>query len=207
MWTLQSVNPNFKSLMRGGKKHGNFAVAGTDQPKEALQGSKPVIIAEGFATASTVSRLTGQPVVVAFDSGNLDAVASEFRKRFPDRSIVIAADNDHAATVNVGLNKAHEAAKKHNCGVMIPPFEKGDKGTDWNDFAAKNGDAATELLLNSRKEVALQSSRKPPVITKESWAGIKTTIAATFARIAGVDKELIPIKNASREKGGAGYEI
>src|SRR5687768_13288959 len=206
LWTLQSINPYFKSLMKGGKKHGMFAVAGTDDPKRTLRASEPVIIAEGFATASTVSRLLGQPVVVAFDSGNLDAVAGEFRKRFPDRSILIAADNDHAAQINVGLNKAHEAAAKHNCGIMTPPFEKGDKGTDWNDYAAKNGDTVTEIALNRQKEVALQGSRKSPVVTKEAWAGIKTTIAASFDRLMGVDKELIPIKNASREKG-VGYEM
>lgn len=167
LWTLQSVNPHFKALMKGGRKAGTYTVAGTDDPAKALasKDGSPLVLAEGYATADTVSRLMGgKPVFVAFDSGNLDAVARELRERNPDRPLLIAADNDHNAPktldangkpkVNVGLVKGKEAAEKNGGGLMAPQFKDGDKGSDWNDVATAQGDAAASRMLNEQMAVA-----------------------------------------------------
>lgn len=183
--TLQSVNPYFKSLMKGGQKAGLFSVAGADDPMKALaalDAKKPLVMAEGYATADTVSRLQGGgPVIVAFDSGNLDAVAQGLRDRFPKRSLLIAADNDHNAEKqtgadgkpkpNVGLLKAKEAAEKHGGGVMVPKFKDGDKGSDWNDLAAANGDEAARRMLGEEMAVA----KRDAAVTAERL----TTLART----------------------------
>lgn len=184
LWTLQSVNPYFKSLMKGGRKAGLFTVAGADDPAKALasKDASPLVLAEGYATADTVSRLMGgKPVVVAFDSGNIDAVARDLRERNPNRPLLIAADNDHNAPktldangkpkVNVGLVKAQEAAKAHGGGVMAPQFKDGDKGSDWNDVAATQGDDAARRMLNEQMAVA----KRDAAITAERL----TTLART----------------------------
>ncbi|ELH0920356.1 DUF1738 domain-containing protein [Salmonella enterica] len=184
LWTLQSVNPYFKSLMKGGKKAGMFTVAGADDPGKALasKDASPLVLAEGYATADTVSRLMGgKPVFVAFDSGNLDAVARELRERNPARPLLIAADNDHNAPktldekgnpkVNVGLVKAKEAAEKNGGGVMAPLFKDGDKGSDWNDVATAQGDDAARRMLNEQMAVA----KRDAAITAERL----TTLART----------------------------
>lgn len=184
LWTLQSVNPYFKSLMKGGKKAGMFTVAGTDDPRKALadKDASPLVLAEGYATADTVSRLMGgKPVFVAFDSGNLDAVARDLRERSPSRPLLIAADNDHNAPktldergnpkVNVGLVKAKEAAEKNGGGVMAPQFKDGDKGSDWNDVATAQGDDAARRMLNEQMAVA----KRDAAITAERL----TTLART----------------------------
>lgn len=190
IWTLQSVNPYFKSLMKGGRKAGLFTFAGSD----AADGGKgksahfdpkndtPLVLAEGYATADTVSRLMGgKAVVVAFDSGNIDAVARDLRERNPNRPLLIAADNDHNAPkeldakgkpkVNVGLVKAQEAAKAHGGGVMAPQFKDGDKGSDWNDLANTQGDEAARRMLNEQMVVA----KRDAAITAERL----TTLART----------------------------
>lgn len=190
IWTLQSVNPYFKSLMKGGRKAGLFTFAGSD----AADGEKgksahfdpkndtPLVLAEGYATADTVSRLMGgKAVVVAFDSGNIDAVARDLRERNPNRPLLIAADNDHNAPktldangkpkVNVGLVKAQEAAKAHGGGVMAPQFKDGDKGSDWNDLANTQGDEAARRMLNEQMAVA----KRDAAITAERL----TTLART----------------------------
>ena len=91
---------------------------------------------------------TGLATVVAFDSGNLLDVARAFRERDPQRPIVIAADNDHHLPLkevplpNVGQVKATAAAEAVSGVVLTPGFAQGDKGTDWNDYAAQHGKAA-----------------------------------------------------------------
>ncbi|EJD3148798.1 toprim domain-containing protein [Salmonella enterica] len=185
MWTLQSVNPYFKSFMKGGRKHGLFTVAGADDPQKALRDAdpkSPLIMGEGYATADTVSRLNGGgPVIVAFDSGNLDAVAKELRERFPQRPLLIAADNDHNAPKqldangkpkpNVGLVKAAEVAEKHGCGLIVPQFKDGDKGSDWNDLAATQGDESARRMLAEQMAVA----KRDAAVTAERL----TTLART----------------------------
>lgn len=53
-----------------------------------------VLVAEGYATASTLHMATGYPVVVAFDAGNLAPVAEALRKRYRFAKILICADDD-----------------------------------------------------------------------------------------------------------------
>lgn len=166
IWSLQSVNSNFKGFMKEGKKSGLYTVAGIKPTefKELMEKdiSIPVVIAEGYATADTVSKLSGYPVVVAFDSGNLDAVTKEMREQWTNRPLVIAADNDHNSEskvysngktgVNVGVEKAKAAAEKHGGGVVIINFGENDSGSDWNDYAAQYGEET------ARKELQRQIS-------------------------------------------------
>jgi hypothetical protein len=100
-----------------------------------------------------------QPVYAAFSSNNLDAVAREFREKFPGRPILIAADNDHEkegkvnistgqVMKNVGLEAANAAAQNNGAAILVPPFTKDDVGcSDWNDYAHRHGDVA------ARKEI------------------------------------------------------
>ena len=226
IWTLQSINPYFKSLMKGGRKHGLFASAG-EKPLYGASSSTPLVIAEGYATADTVSRLLGQSVIVAFDSGNLDAVTRELRKQFPERTIFYAADNDHEAPTkmdqfgkpmpNVGLVSANEAAVKYGCGVMAPPFEPGDKGSDWNDLAAIKGDAVAKRIIGDSMIGAkleadgnLASIKANAIIDgdKGMLATLKKTVVESFSRhfkAGELNKQQPTIKNASHERGG--FEI
>lgn len=118
-----------------------------------------VWIAEGYATAATVHEATGQPVLVAFDSGNLPRVAKGARERWPAIRLAIAADNDQwkvgqpvdpgkpdgKKKINRGVTAAHKAAKATGARVAIPDFSNlidaeqcradGDGPTDFNDLA------------------------------------------------------------------------
>jgi phage/plasmid primase-like uncharacterized protein len=99
------------------------------------------IIAEGFATAATLRQATGSTVIVAFTAHNLEAIARSVREREPDKTIIIAADDDCATEIEIGKNPgllaAQKAADAIGATIAIPPFmreEDGDKPSDWNDF-------------------------------------------------------------------------
>jgi len=178
LWSVQSVNPQFKGFMKAGRKVGLYTVAGADPSSFAAvlenDPTTPLVLSEGYATADTVARLCGHPVVAAFDSGNLDAVARSLRERWPDRPLLIAADNDHRAEkelrpdgkpgVNVGLKKAQEAAENHKGAVLVPSFGERDAGSDWNDYAQQHGDEAARKELErkvaqAKTEAAMNAER------------------------------------------------
>lgn len=202
---LQTINPNFKGFVKDGRKAGLFTVAGAT-PRDYFNGLEsdpkaPILFAEGYATADTVARLAGQPCVVAFDSGNLDAVIGQFRERFPDRQFLIASDNDHQKPLqlgpdgkpmkNVGLAKATEAAKAFGAGVMAPQFAQNDKGTDWNDLEKSLGtDAARNVLATemakAKTEAAMAAERLISLARqREMEARNDPTTSADDAYIAG----------------------
>lgn len=181
IWTLQSINPYFKSLMKGGRKQGVFAVVGGDDALKQLEADPkaPIVFGEGYATCNSVSRgLDGKPVIVAFDSGNYNAVVGMFRERYPDRPFVIAADNDHLAHTkpgpngqpleNVGLKKAYEVAKEHGAGVAAPQFKPDEKASDWNDFESARG--RDELRKQLGEQMA--AARIDAAITAERIASL-----------------------------------
>jgi putative DNA primase/helicase len=51
----------------------------------ALNKAPAIVIAEGYATADTVSQALGYATVAAFDSGNLLNVAQQLRENFPHK--------------------------------------------------------------------------------------------------------------------------
>lgn len=121
-----------------------------------------VLVAEGYATAATIFQITGLPVAVAFDAGNLVHVAKALRAGYTGIRCLIAADDDYIAKclacktpTLVALPECTSCGKPHgqkNTGVesakatafavsghhVVPvfPFERnGNKLTDFNDLA------------------------------------------------------------------------
>jgi putative DNA primase/helicase len=83
-------------------------------------------------------------VVVAFNAGNLSAVAREIRARHPAAEIILAADNDQWTEANPGLTKAREAALEIRAKLLVPDFTGMDtshKPSDWNDMRRLRGAA------------------------------------------------------------------
>ena len=75
---VQTIRPDGeKRFVKDGRKVGLYAQIGTIDP------AKPLLIAEGFATAATLHEATGLPVIVAFDAGNLEPVAQAIRAQAP----------------------------------------------------------------------------------------------------------------------------
>ena len=119
-------------------------------PMLPVEAKREIIVAEGFATAATLHMATGQPVAVSFTAANLEPVAKNLKKIFPNIQITICADNDHRQKKNVGLEKAELAAKAVEGKVIIPEFTEVEKAqglTDFNDLAKSRGlEAVTKII-------------------------------------------------------------
>jgi putative DNA primase/helicase len=115
-----------KLFLPGAKKSGLFHVIGEPTPT--------ILIPEGLATGKTLFQQSGFQTFVAFDCGNLKAVAKIVRKSNPSAKIVICADNDRNTPGNPGITKAREAALAVNGFISIPVFPEGSEGTDFNDL-------------------------------------------------------------------------
>ena len=106
-----------------------------------------IAIGEGFATCASVRQATGWPVIVAFNAGNLKAVARAMRDKYPDARIVILADNDQftmvrGKPVNVGRDAAEQAAVAIGGAQVVWPNISPDdpaRRTDWNDIHVSEG--------------------------------------------------------------------
>jgi phage/plasmid primase-like uncharacterized protein len=89
-----------------------------------------IYIAEGFATAATITEETGQPCAIAYCGSNLPNVAKALReKRGNLADIVVVADHDKGG---IGFKYANQAAAKHGVRVVQIPIE----GMDANDYRA-----------------------------------------------------------------------
>lgn len=131
-----------KGFMKDGKMGGGMFKIG-----DFADESKPVIVAEGFATGATMAEATGYPVAVAFMAGNLPPVAEAIRERYPTREIIIAGDNDwrreEAGKPNVGAIKAQEAAEKVKGFAVLAPRDDRRNESDWNDYSRRYGKEMT----------------------------------------------------------------
>ena len=142
---LQLINSEgLKRTLKGG------AVKGTCHIIEGQkQAGKRLWIAEGYATALTVHRLTGETVMVALSSVNLLSLASLARSQHPACQIVLAADRDLSGD---GQTKAAAAARVCEGIVALPPVFG-----DWNDAFMQQGEDATRKSIYGAVQPATQS--------------------------------------------------
>jgi putative DNA primase/helicase len=148
IWSVQTIQPSgAKLFVAGSKKENNFhVVGGESQGPTALDAAPAIVIAEGYATADTLSQALNYPVIAAFDSGNLPKVAKDLHAKYPHKPIIIAGDDDHHLESTLGKNpgkeKALEAAALVNGTAVFPVFAPGEQASkklnDFNDLANKS---------------------------------------------------------------------
>jgi antirestriction protein ArdC/phage/plasmid primase-like uncharacterized protein len=144
-WTTQYIQEDgTKRFARDSRVAGCFhAVGGPD----ALAKAPALVIAQEYATASSLASSLGHSTVAAFDAGNLPAVAAALHKKFPDKPVVIAGNNDQlqaASSGRVRCTKAKEAARVSGGRLLTPIFAPGEvdaspqEFTDFNDLANRS---------------------------------------------------------------------
>ncbi|MEK7708176.1 MAG: DUF5710 domain-containing protein, partial [Pseudomonadota bacterium] len=149
IWSVQTIQAGGAKLFAAGsKKENNFHVAGNNsQGLDATINTVPsIVIAEGYATADTLSQALGYPVIAAFDSGNLPKVAQDLHNKYPHKPIIIAGDDDHHLESTLGKNpgkeKALEAASLVDGVAVFPVFAPSERDSkklnDFNDLANKS---------------------------------------------------------------------
>ena len=209
--SLQFIQPNGeKRFLTGGK------IAGGYYPLLGQNGTaSTLLLAEGFATAATLHKATGLTTLVCFNCGNLEAVGKLARSKYPDREIIIAADNDTGTTnvdgtpINPGVDTATRVAGNIGAKVAICPAHEGKK-TDFNDLA------------NWRTLEAVRVC-----IEKSRWEGVDCPMPASFTLIkdgkrAGLYKTIVKpdgtevelrigdplhVCGLTREKDGNGWGV
>ena len=117
---------------------------------DALRTAPAIVIAEGYATAGSISDAIGHATVAAFDSGNLMAVATALKDKYPDKAVIIAGDDDihllnhPKVRANPGREKAEKAAQAVGGKAVFPVFVPGEREkdmagfTDFNDLSQKS---------------------------------------------------------------------
>jgi phage/plasmid primase-like uncharacterized protein len=181
LWGVQRVGVDGSKLfLKGARTEGGHTLIGL-APKTGT----PLLVAEGYATGATLHEATGLPVAVAFNASNLKAVAMAYRAADPARPIIIAGDNDHhlpfrkVPLPNVGREKAEAAATAVGGVAALPSFPQGDRGSDWNDLARRQGTepvtaAVREALSRVRQSAAERASvREVATARKKSMDRLK----------------------------------
>lgn len=143
-----------KRFLSGGKTAGgHFPIPAKDGGEDG-----PLLIAEGFATGASLRLSTGFAVLVAFNAGNLEAVARMARKRYAGREIVLCADNDvetrkpDGTPWNPGAEAAGKAAASIGGKLAICPSIDGGKA-DFNDLHTRRSlEAVRQAVEKARRE-------------------------------------------------------
>lgn len=145
-----------KLFLPGGKTAGGYF------PIPAKDGSKdgPLLIAEGYATAASLSMASNCAVWATFSALNLEAVARMARDKYPDREIILCADNDcetmkDGKAWNPGVEAATKAAQTIGGKLAICPALDGAKA-DFNDLhTARSLEAVRRVVEGAREKDSL----------------------------------------------------
>lgn len=136
-------------ILKDSEKTGNWFTFGTPE------NGRPLLFAEGYATAASLHEATGLPVLMTVDASNMIAVAENARQIWTDSPFVFCADNDHQREINKGVFSATKAAEVTNGEVIIPAFTEAEKAqglTDFNDLDASRGRDAFQRAMNAQLE-------------------------------------------------------
>lgn len=168
--TLQYIPPTGKKyLFTDAPKSGHFRVEGGP-----LVNGEPVLYAEGYATARSLYMVTGRPVVMTVDAGNMAAVGEILKVHFPDSPHLFMADLDHANEKNKGLLSAQRSAAAVGGAVIVPDLraDEIDAGLkDFNDLHQSRGiDALRASLLPQINEALISLNYKDSAMAKPDGA-------------------------------------
>lgn len=169
-WSMQYIQEDgTKRFAKDSRKEGCFhPLGGID----AVTAAPVLVIAEGYATAASLSEALGYSTVAAFDSSNLPHVARALQGKFPDKPILIAGDDDRHVEATQGINpgrvKAEEAAKAVGGKAIFPIFGPDEQAanpaafTDFNDLATKSalGKEAVKRQAGAAVRKLLEASHR-----------------------------------------------
>ncbi len=162
--TLQYIpEAGEKLLFKDAPKQGHFLVVGGE-----LQAGRPVLYAEGYATARSLNLATGHPVVMTIDAGNMVAVAQILHQQFPTSQHLFMADFDHAKAENKGLLMATEAASKVGGQVLYPAFNESEIAQGFTDFNDLHNSRGLDAVRDQTASILMQpfevpKMQEPPV--------------------------------------------
>jgi len=160
--SLQQILPDgSKKFFPGGKAKGGSFVIGD------IQKDSTCYIGEGYATMASIYNATDKPCVVAFNSGNLKRVTETIRALYPDKKIIIAADNDLETKEKIGTNPGvkagEEAANAIGAELCLCPID-----SDFNDLQQAQGiNAVKQALETITKPEQIQIYREPEALPVE----------------------------------------
>jgi putative DNA primase/helicase len=169
-----------KRFLKDGRVASGYFSIGT------TKGAAALCIAEGFATGATIHELTGYPVAVAFNAGNLEAVAIALRAKLPAMPIIVCADDDLTAG-NPGRTKATAAALAIGAKLALPDFweTRPEGATDFNDLATHCGAEAVKRAIEAATIPVRESYQAPSVMASnddiEAWPEPQPMLTKVFA--------------------------
>lgn len=175
-----------KDQLADGRKQGCYFLIGRIKPDTDL-----VLVCEGFATGASLHQATGLPVMVAFDAGNLEPIATMLRGKLPNARIVLCADNDRFTTRrdgtphNPGVEAATKAAKACGGILAVPTFPADAEGkpTDFNDLQQLEGLEAVRGAIDNALNPPAAAPEAAPAATPP-WEGEAETSAPAPAPAA-----------------------
>ena len=187
--SLQTIAPDGSKLFHpGGRVKGCYF--GIGKPADKL------IVCEGFATGASLHEATGDAVAVAFNAGNLEAVALALRDKYPALKIVIAADDDHLTDGNPGMTKAMAAAQAVGGDLIKPEFgaDRPDKATDFNDLHQLAGLDAVRGCIDAAAPCTVKRGQTVPPLDDhlaDTWPE-PTPLPDALPPVQPFDPDLLP---------------
>ncbi|MEY3702946.1 MAG: hypothetical protein RLZZ561_566, partial [Pseudomonadota bacterium] len=199
--TLQRIDAQGKKrFLTGGIKADNFAVIGDWAPD-----TSHLLVCEGWATGASIHEATGDPVIVAFDAGNLIRVARVLRRRHRNIELTIVADNDAKAdhADNPGVEAATQAAQDNDARLAVP-----DCAGDANDLAQAKGLEALRAVIAAASWVGAKEPTYPE--PEHDVAGARTQLAehiAAFMEEASAYQKALQIRLQEGKTSDAPWPI
>lgn len=178
--SLQTIAPDGnKPFMPGGRVKGCYHAIGKPSGPDAR-----LVVCEGYATGASIHEATGEPVAVAFNAGNMEAVALALRDKYPRARLIVAADDDYQRAGNPGLSKGTAAARAVSALLAVPDFgaNRPDKATDFNDLHQSAGLDAVRRCIDA--------AAMPGVVASD-WPE-PTPLPDALPPVQSFDAELLP---------------
>jgi phage/plasmid primase-like uncharacterized protein len=158
-----------KQLEKNGVLAGSFVKIGGAKETEF------VLVTEGISTGATVNDITGIETYASLTGNNLSKVVAAVKELHPNKTIVIAGDNDFHLELrdpplkNSGLINAEKAAKEVGGTAIFPPFNMTELSagqTDWNDYNKEKGFLKTRDALRTAFKKIIDASKEVEPVKK-----------------------------------------
>lgn len=171
-----------KTVIKDGRKAGGYWSA-QQLPADDSAGLT-LLIGEGIATILSAKEATGHAVLGALACHNLKAVGMQMRQVYPKATLIFLGE------IGAGAKYAEDAAVATGSKMVMPRFQAGDAGSDFNDMAQHYGMQAVRDAIDRAGD---------PV---ESWPEVQALMAHLEPEDYPLDAMPARIRSAVEEVAG-----
>lgn len=168
VYDINGILLSYQKIYDDGRKKffTGYTIKGGHYVIGELKNLDRIIFCEGLATGCSLFLSTKYPIIITFGISNLGRVVDNYRKLFPNSSLLVASDKGNCEKTS------YDVASQYECHIAIPDFKDfpiGPKDNDFNDLHMRSSLAEVKQQVEEAFNKLPEQQNIPVILLEDCF--------------------------------------